>query len=91
MMYAQVNGSTATPTHIPAVTEISNTGAILSGPMGLVTLSDPNGVAQIAVDGSGNVWVLNWSGFLSELVGAATPVTTPFSVGVKNGTLGQRP
>jgi streptogramin lyase len=48
--------------------------------------------AAIAVDGSGNVWVTNNDeASISQFVGAATPVVTPLSVGVKNNTLGTRP
>jgi hypothetical protein len=53
----------------------------------------------VAIDGSGNVWIGNLSGSgaaqatgsITELIGAATPVVTPLSVGVKNNTLGARP
>jgi hypothetical protein len=44
----------------------------------------------IAVDGAGNVWMACPT-YLVEFVGAATPVVTPISVGVKNNTLGTRP
>jgi hypothetical protein len=30
-------------------------------------------------------------GSVEEYIGASTPVVTPFSLGVKNGTLGSRP
>jgi hypothetical protein len=46
--------------------------------------------AALAIDGSGNLWVLG-SLSVSELVGVATPVVTPFSVGVQNKTLGKKP
>jgi hypothetical protein len=48
-------------------------------------------VQGIAIDGGGNVWVMLSNNTVAEFVGAATPVVTPFSLGVKNGTLGQRP
>jgi hypothetical protein len=44
----------------------------------------------LAVDGSGNLWVLN-SGAVTEFIGVAAPVVTPFSAGVQNKTLGKRP
>jgi hypothetical protein len=47
-------------------------------------------LVTLAIDGSGNVWVTN-SGGLTEIIGAATPVVTPLSVGVKNNTLATRP
>jgi hypothetical protein len=44
----------------------------------------------LAVDASGNLWILS-SGSVSELIGVAAPVVTPFSVGVQNRTLGKKP
>jgi hypothetical protein len=72
------------------VVELDNSGNILSGASGfyLSSLSYPVGDA---VDGSGNVWVVMAGTNVIEVVGAATPVVTPLSVGVKNGTLGSRP
>jgi len=32
-----------------------------------------------------------WLSSITEIVGAATPVVTPISLGVKNNTLGTRP
>jgi hypothetical protein len=70
------------------VAELNQSGTIISGRTGYV----PTGSTAIAIDGSGNVWTENAAGnSLTELIGVATPVVTPFSVGVKNGTLGQRP
>jgi hypothetical protein len=93
----QVNGRVPNPMFSSAVSEISNTGTILSGATGLTggtalgKLGPSAPIIQaISVDGSGNVWVL-LGGSIAEFVGAATPVVTPFSVGVKNGTLGLRP
>ena len=54
-------------------------------------LNKPNG---IAIDASGNVWVVNngnFPGTLTELVGAAAPVVVPIVTAVKNNTLGTRP
>jgi streptogramin lyase len=68
--------------------ELNNSGTIISGPSGYV----PTGFTAIAVDGSGNVWTDSAAGNnVTELIGVAAPVVTPLSVGVKNGTLGQRP
>jgi hypothetical protein len=98
-----VNGRVPNPMISGAVAEMSNTGTILSGAKGYTgttTLgllsplvgSGPGSTPQsIAIDGGGNVWVLLSSGTMAEFIGAATPVVTPFSLGVKNGTLGQRP
>jgi sugar lactone lactonase YvrE len=78
-----------------------------SGPGGSVTELDSSGNAyspangfqpglpnadSIAIDGSGNVWVVdNGGNTLTELVGAATPVVTPLSTAVKNSKLGTAP
>jgi len=70
------------------VAELNQSGTIISGPSGYV----PTGSTAYAIDGSGNLWAENAAGNnLTELIGVATPVVTPFSVGVKNGTLGSRP
>jgi len=82
-----------------AVAEMSNTGKIVSGklgyagktPLGSIGQYLYVGVTGIAIDGGGNVWVMLSNNTVAEFVGAATPVVTPFSLGVKNGTLGQRP
>jgi hypothetical protein len=92
---ATVNGRVPNPMFSFAVSELSNTGTLLSGAngygyTGLLSPANTVLIQAVAVDGGGNVWLL-WGGTLKELVGAATPVVTPFSLGVKNGTLGARP
>lgn len=79
-------GYPPTPT---SIVELDNSGTFLSGATGfsLPTIL-PVG---IAVDNSGNVWVAMTYGLVYELVGAATPVTTPLSVGVRDKKLGARP
>jgi streptogramin lyase len=103
------NGRNPFPTYSTAVSELSNTGTILSGSNGY-TGGTPLGPGSpqvqgsvgasplaLAIDGAGDVWVLlGPSGAIvgsqvAELIGAAAPVVTPFSLGVKNGTLGMRP
>jgi streptogramin lyase len=82
-----------------AVAEMSNTGKIVSGTLGYAGSTSLGSIGQflnvrvngIAVDGGGNVWMMLSNKTVAEFVGAATPVVTPFSLGVKNGTLGQRP
>jgi streptogramin lyase len=81
-----------------AISELSNTGTILSGSNGLTgganwglgSISNGSSPGLLAIDGGGNVWMISGGGAL-EFIGAATPVVTSFSVGVKNGTLGARP
>jgi hypothetical protein len=77
---------------------MTNTGKIVSAPLGYTGTSKLGSmgtffvnVQGIAIDGGGNVWVMLSDNTVAEFVGAATPVVTPFSLGVKNGTLGTRP
>jgi hypothetical protein len=86
----KVNGRVPNPTFSSAVAEMSNTGTILSGATGY-TGGIPLSAQAISIDGGGDVWVLSTTGLVVEFIGAATPVATPFSLGVKNGTLGTRP
>jgi len=46
---------------------------------------------RLAVDGSGNVWVLMANNVIVEHIGSATPVVTPLALGVKNGKLAAKP
>jgi hypothetical protein len=77
-----------------SVAELSNAGAVLSGPNGYVN-SALVGPYDIATDGSGNVWVTSGSIIgqcnLVEYIGIAVPVVTPLSVAVKDKMLGTRP
>jgi hypothetical protein len=76
-----------------SVVELSSGGSLLNiNSLGCGYLSAGVGSSSdaIAVDGSGDVWVLS-SGAISELIGIATPVVTPFSVGVQSKTLGKKP
>jgi hypothetical protein len=75
------------------VTEFSDTGAPISPATGYEGGGPFSTEGEgIAVDSSGNVWVANQDTFmLTELVGAAAPVVTPWATAVKNQKLGQRP
>ena len=57
----------------------------------LVASSLSAGPLRVAVDGSGNVWVLLANNTVTEYVGVATPVVTPIALGVKNGKLAAKP
>jgi hypothetical protein len=76
------------------VAETSGAGKQLSGP-GYSIGSDGGGDATAnatAIDGSGNVWVLNkYAQSVTELVGAAAPVVTPLALAVSSNSLGVRP
>jgi hypothetical protein len=49
------------------------------------------GPLRVAVDGSGNVWVLVANNTITECLSAATPVVTPIALGVKNKKLAAKP
>jgi streptogramin lyase len=103
----EYNGPNPSPTYSTALSEISNTGTILSGLNGYTggTALGPGSPpvqgsvgatpVALAVDGSGDVWMLlgatTTGTQVAELIGAAAPVVSPFSLGVKNGTLGMQP
>jgi hypothetical protein len=79
-----------------ALAELSASGASLNQNLsapGLVGPNISNGPAGIAVDGSGNVWVLieSSSSTVTEFVGVATPVVTPLALGVEMSALGKKP
>jgi len=80
----------------PALVQLSSSGASLNQNLAAPGFVGPNissGPAGIAVDGSGNVWVLIQanSSTLTEFVGVATPVVTPLSLGVQTNSLGKKP
>ncbi len=77
--------------YLNQINEVSNTGTILSGNG---YYNGPVGGLVDVIDGSGDLWAPIWteSAFnVLEVIGLATPVVTPLSVGVKNNTLGARP
>lgn len=49
------------------------------------------GTLRVAIDRSGNIWVLLADNTVTEYVGAATPVVTPLARAVQTHTLGARP
>jgi hypothetical protein len=46
---------------------------------------------RVAVDGSGNLWVLLANNTVTEYVGVATPAVTPIALGLQNKKLGAKP
>ena len=74
-----------------SITELANNGTAISPSTGYIA-PGVNSLNAIAVDGSGNVWVADKNALqITEMIGLATPVVTPLSVGAKNNTLGHRP
>jgi ligand-binding sensor domain-containing protein len=49
------------------------------------------GPLRVAIDGSGNIWVLLANNTVTEYVGAATPAVTPLALGIKDKKFGARP
>ena len=85
--------ATGSPVVTSTMVELGNNGSLLSGTTGLslVSTSSLGYPVYDAVDSSGNVWVAMSSSNIVQMVGAATPVVTPLSLGVRNNTLGTRP
>jgi hypothetical protein len=87
------------------INEISPSGVILTGTLGFVLPFSPqNGGSSyggsFAIDGSGNLWSATSasSGFVYQILGAATPVITPIAAGLPliptadgSSNLGTRP
>jgi hypothetical protein len=58
---------------------------------GFASPSLANAPQSVAIDRSGNVWVLLGNNTITEFIGVATPAVTPMSLAVKNGKLGAKP
>lgn len=75
------------------LTELTNSGDVVEG-AAAYTGPGIGAIYSLAVDGSGNLWTTAGTGAggpILELIGIATPVVTPLSVGSENNTLGTRP
>jgi len=80
---------------LPTLTEVSpgllsNIGAGASD-VGFNSASLASGPLLVAVDGSGNVWVLLANSTMTEYVGIATPAITPTALAVKDKKIGKTP
>lgn len=74
-----------------SVSVYSPTGYFLTGTQGY-TLPSTASPSAIAIDSSGAVWIANpGNNTISQIIGAATPVATPLSTQVTNGTLATKP
>lgn len=67
------------PTFKPSLSGYLTSSSLATGPL------------RVAVDGSGNVWVLLSNNTVTEYVGVATPVVTPIALGLKSQKLGAKP
>lgn len=78
-----------------SLASMTNTHGPLSPDLGYI-IPGIHGPQALAIDPSGNVWMAgsyddNFNTVITETIGAAAPVVTPISLGVKNHTLGTRP
>jgi hypothetical protein len=88
--YAWITNMGSSPNY--NLLELTNTGIAVGSSGGLLDLGSSTSVGPLAVDGSGDVWMtLPNTNTMLDVIGAATPVVTPISVGVKNNMLGMRP
>jgi len=74
-----------------SIVALASDGSVLSPSTGYQggSVRSPSG---IAIDGAGNVWATNpYDSTVTQLIGAASPVVTPLSVGIRDNTLGVRP
>ncbi|WP_254064697.1 hypothetical protein [Granulicella sp. S156] len=78
-------GPAVLPSILPFSASVASSQNFLSSP------SLAAGPLRVAVDGSGNVWVLLANNTVTEYVGVATPVVTPIALGVKNKKLAAKP
>jgi hypothetical protein len=75
--------------NFPSVTELSADGTANLSPsdgFGFQVNSSVTTAYAIAVDGSGNVWVTDGSGTITEFVGAASPTRNPIVSGLAAGS-----
>ena len=79
------------PAVLPSILPIAPSLLSSNKPNYLVASSLSAGPLRVAVDGSGNVWVLLANNTVTEYVGVATPVVTPIALGVKNKKLAAKP
>jgi hypothetical protein len=80
------NGQFTTPPNIAGYNP-----TLPNNTLGFVSSSVGNGPKNLAVDGSGNVWVLLQNNTVTEFIGVAAPTVAPLSVAVKNKKLGAKP
>jgi hypothetical protein len=75
---------------LDSLLQISNSGTTLSPSAGYIIPGSNMQVRDMALDGSGNIWIDTYRGF-TEYVGASVPVVTPLVTAVANNTFASRP
>jgi hypothetical protein len=88
---ASRGGGTGTPVIPPSVLPFAPSLAGQSKPNPLSSPSLATGPLRVAVDGSGNLWVLLADNTVTEYLSVATPVVTPLALGVQTKKLAARP
>jgi hypothetical protein len=85
------DGSSNLNANLQNISAFSPSGAVMTPQAGFHTTYMYN-PSSIAIDGSGNVWVPDqYYATVLEFIGAAVPVVTPISAGVRNNTIASRP
>ncbi len=79
-------GSNFLPSGLTKISNSSNSNYAHYNSPSLVNLA-----LAVAIDSSGNVWVLLDNNTVTEYVGLATPAVTPLAAAVKNKKLGAKP
>lgn len=75
----------------PTLAEFSNSGIAIT-PATVYMAGFVVYPYRIAIDGAGSIWVPSrLTSNVIQFVGAATPVVTPFAVGVRDNSQGMRP
>ena len=91
VVWVASQGGGNNPVILPSVLPVAPSLLGSNTPNYLVSPSLSAGPLRVAVDGSGNVWVLLADNTVTEYVGVATPVVTPIAEGVKTNTLAAKP
>jgi len=90
--FGNLGGSYATGTTVqPNITELQPKVYATTVYADLASSSLAAGPLMVAIDGSGNLWVLLANNTLTEYVGAAAPTVTPLALAVKNKKIGAKP
>jgi hypothetical protein len=80
-------GSVILPSVLPIAPSLFNGGL----PNYLASPSLAAGPLRVAVDGSGNLWVLLADNTVAEYIGVAAPAVAPIALALKNNKLGAKP
>jgi hypothetical protein len=88
LIWAASMGGGSSPVIPPNVLGLNPSGGIPGWFVSPTLAADP---LRVAIDGSGNVWVLLANNTVTEYVGLATPAVTPIALGLQKQKLGSKP